>query len=540
MLSAALPDATLGYDSRRRSFLLPSRATGPTLRGSRFAAMPAFTPLPLGQRIPPSLHAVSVSLPTMRAVRGYEEKDPAITRHMASGYPRFVVHPCLARLQQHYASALRPAGRTLWLTASANCAAELAAWLGAGSGAARFASDGLHGVTHPEDSELFSRAKAFLQHIGGFLSSREAEDRLVRLGLRPAAEPEELFAGDAVAEIKRVLRPAFAPADDAHLLLANSGMNALYAAFRALAERQAARGRTLWVQLGWLYLDTIALLKKFTAAPGDYVYLRDAFDLAALERLFAENGARIAGLITEVPTNPLIQTPDVAAVAALARRHGAAVILDTSIASSFNLDVLAHADAVAVSLTKYTASEGDLIAGAVAVNPAAPGAADLRAGVARRLVPVYARDLARLAAQIGRTEEILARINANALRVAAWLQAHPGVKDVFWALHPASRANYLRVARHPGAVGGIISFTVKTPLDRFYDRLSLPKGPSFGMKNTLICPFMYLAHYDLVTTPAGRAELAASGLDTELLRLSVGAEPVEEIIAALAEALAPE
>jgi cystathionine gamma-synthase len=51
---------------------------------------------------------------------------------------------------------------------------------------------------------------------------------------------------------------------------------------------------------------------------------------------------------------------------------------------------------------------------------------------------------------------------------------------------------------------------------------------------------MYLAHYDLVTTPAGRAELAASGLDTELLRLSVGAEPVEEIIAALDEALAPE
>ena len=57
------------------------------------------------------------------------------------------------------------------------------------------------------------------------------------------------------------------------------------------------------------------------------------------------------------------------------------------------------------------------------------------------------------------------------------------------------------------------------------------------MKTTLICPFMYLAHYDLVTTPEGRAELAASGIDPDLLRLCVGMEPVEEIIAALQAAL---
>jgi cystathionine gamma-synthase len=58
------------------------------------------------------------------------------------------------------------------------------------------------------------------------------------------------------------------------------------------------------------------------------------------------------------------------------------------------------------------------------------------------------------------------------------------------------------------------------------------------MKTTLICPFIYLAHYDLVTTDSGRAQLAAAGLDPELLRLSIGAEPADDIIAALAEALA--
>ena len=57
------------------------------------------------------------------------------------------------------------------------------------------------------------------------------------------------------------------------------------------------------------------------------------------------------------------------------------------------------------------------------------------------------------------------------------------------------------------------------------------------MKRSLISPFMYIAHYDLVKDATGRAELAASGIDPDLLRLSIGTEPVDDIIAALAEAL---
>ena len=106
------------------------------------------------------------------------------------------------------------------------------------------------------------------------------------------------------------------------------------------------------------------------------------------------------------------------------------------------------------------------------------------------------------------------------------------------SLQPSTRANYLQLARTPESVGGMISFTLKGPLAKFYDAVRLPKGPSFGMKTTLISPFIYLAHYDLVTSEAGRAELAAHGLSPDLLRLSVGTEPVEDIIAALTEALA--
>ena len=474
----------------------------------------------------------------MRDVRGYEEKDPAVFRHMTSGYPRFVVHPLLHELAADVAQRHGLAGHTLWLASSATMAERLSGHLGA-TRVVRVPEPGLHVVAHPADPGLAARAKTFLQNVGGFLSSRAAEDALVRLGRRARAEPEALFAGDALAEVRRHLRAAFPGTADADLLVANCGMNAIDAAFRAITELQAPRGRTVWIQLGWLYLDTIAILQKFTRAPGDYVHVGQVFDLAALEAVLVRHAGRVAGIVAEVPTNPLIQTPDVPGLAALARRHGARVVLDPSIASAFNLEVLPHADIVASSLTKYAASAGDLTAGLVVVNPAGPDAAALRAAVAPKIEPLPRRDLARLAVEIAAAPRVLARLHASVPRVAAFLAAHSGVRDVFWALHPDSRANYLRLARAPDAVGAMITFTLRGPLEKFYDRLRLPKGPSFGMETTLICPFMYLAHYDLVNTAAGRDALAKEGLDPDLLRLSVGTEPVEEIIAALAEALGP-
>lgn len=473
----------------------------------------------------------------MRAVCGYEEKDPEVMRAMTSGYPRFMVHPFLQRLATHLREQHGLAGHALWLTSSARMAGRLAAHLGAAH-VVRCEDDGIHGVAHPEASELGARAKAFLQNTGGFLSSRAAEDALVRRGLLAAAAPETLFAGDAPAKIRRHLGPLFAGVAPADLLLTGCGMSAVDAAFRAVSELQAARGRTIWIQLGWLYLDTIALLKKFTPTPHDYIAIDNVFDLAALERLFAEKGARIAGVFAEVPTNPLIQTPDLAAVSALARRHGATVLLDPSISSAFAIDVLPHADVVVSSLTKYTASEGDLTAGLVVVNPAAADAVHLRRSIGAKAEPLYARDQARLAHEIAGTASMLAQVQASMPKVVAFLESHPAVQSVYWARHSASRDNYAKVARAPGAVGSMITFVLKGALANFYDRLRLPKGPSFGMKTTLICPFMYLAHYDMVTTPAGRAALEASGLSPDLLRLSVGTEPVEEIIAALDEALA--
>jgi len=150
---------------------------------------------------------------------------------------------------------------------------------------------------------------------------------------------------------------------------------------------------------------------------------------------------------------------------------------------------------------------------------------------------LYVRDMARLATQILNTEVVLAKIADNTLRVAQFLEKDSRVDSVFWALEPKSKDNYLAIARSPTSVGSMITFSVKGSLDTFYDRLSFPKGPSFGMKTTLICPFMYLAHYDMVNSAEGRRELLSHGINADILRLSVGSEPIEDIIEALNLAL---
>jgi len=562
--------------------------------------------LPLGRRIPGSPHSVSCSLPTMRAVVGYEEQDPVICAQIHSGYPRFVTHPFVRELTSRIARGGEFGGRTLCLTSSRRMAEAAAAhvhvaWAGAhmtvagaeaangqvagsvahpnvagveaadgqvaGSvahpnvaGVEAFTRGDIHGVAFPRDEGLERRARRFLQNVGGILSSRQAEDALVAMGVTARAADEELFQGDAAAEIRRVLRRAYSQGRigdcpqfvesqaelgpvpnspiDRDIVLAPSGMNAVYAAFRAVSALQAARGRTIWVQLGWLYLDTIAILKTLTPeAARDYISVPAVADLAALEAVFAAHGTRIAAIVTEVPTNPLMQTADVAAISALARRHGALVVLDPTMASPFNVDVLRHADVVVNSLTKFAAREGDVIAGAVVINPAGPEADALRTGVMAHVEPVYARDLARLAAEIGGYDELVSRINASTPEVAAFLESHPAVGDVFWSQRADTRANYQALARTPASVGAVVSFTLEGPIERFYDRVGIPKGPSFGMANSLLCPYLYLAHYDLVSTEAGRAELAAHGLDGSLIRLSIGLEPPDTIIAALAEAL---
>ena len=66
-------------------------------------------------------------------------------------------------------------------------------------------------------------------------------------------------------------------------------------------------------------------------------------------------------------------------------------------------------------------------------------------------------------------------------------------------------------------------------LKTFYNKIDIPKGPSFGLVFSLLSPYMYLAHYDLVSTKKGIRLLKENLIPPELLRFSLGIENIDEI-----------
>jgi len=492
--------------------------------------------IPLGNRIPDKLHAVSVSLPTMEEVIGYEERDPAILARMNSGYPRFVKHECLRQIESFWQEFFDKPNEPIWLTASEEIAHLLKSHLNCPE--SKFLKhQGVSGVRIPIDEALNREAKLFLQHIGGYLCSRKAEDYLVANELQKSAQAESLFEEDAEAKIISVLQPLLGGEASKEILLANSGMNAIYATFQAVNQIQAPKGRHSWIRLGWLYADTMHILDKLSHGGSSNKDLHDVFDLDQLETLLAKNPDSFAGIITETLTNPLIQSMDIERIRELATAYGVYLVLDPTVLSPANVDASPYADIIVNSLTKYAANEGDVIMGAVSVMNHCPENESICENVSKFANYPYERNRQRLAQQIDGYLPLVEQVNESTLQVVEYLNRHPKVSRVHWANEPKSQSNFQKIARSEYAIGGMVSFELESDLARFYDRLTLCKGPSFGMKHSLACPFMYLAHYELVSTSQGRKQLAQAGINPELIRFSVGAEPVAAIIDSLRFAL---
>jgi cystathionine gamma-synthase len=478
----------------------------------------------LGVTVPASPHATVVCLPTLADVESYERKEPRVWTLLRAGYPRFVRNALVARAAEE---AARRLGRTgeLFPLANAAVARRLAEQVGAAVTSLDEVGDWALLTTSPGDAAL--KLAKMVQHVGALISSRQAEAWL-------AGEPPTDGA-EALRTVRAALAPYLAGVATADILVASAGMNAVDAGMAAVDAVQRPRGRTGWIQLGWLYVDSTRLLEKAPAT--EHHFVADVRDLAAVERLLA-TGA-IAGVLTEVPNNPQLETADIPALRALCDRHGAKLLLDPSSVGLASVDVLPHADILVSSLTKYAGSEGDVMAGLLAVHPGRPDAADLLAAARARLQPLHAADLRTLASQIGRMEEMTRLFSANAAEIARRLAAHPAVARVRVADQGPTSAHYRRLARPGAGAGSLITVELRADMRRVYDRLAVVKGPSFGLRHTLAAPFLWLAHYEEVTTESGRAAIRAAGLDPDLLRISVGAEPVEEIWAAFAEALAP-
>jgi cystathionine gamma-synthase len=278
---------------------------------------------------------------------------------------------------------------------------------------------------------------------------------------------------------------------------------------------------------GFPYTDTLKILSKFGS--GVEFYARgDAEDLARLRDRLAKE--EIAGIFCEFPSNPLLHVPDLPALHAMAAGRGVPVIVDDTIGTFFNVDVLPHTDFIATSLTKAISGEGDVMAGALTVNPQG-----LFAAAPPSTAPggIYARDLQVLARNARDFPERMKIANDNALRLARYLAAHPAIEHVWYpGLNPSPVYDQLRKSQ--GGYGAVVSFLPReaaqnTP--RIFENLRLSHGISLGTKYSLVCPYVQLAHYHEL------AWAKECGIDPHLLRVAVGTETWSDLQDRFAAAL---
>jgi len=484
------------------------------------------TMIECGKRIPDSEHAVSMSLPTLRDVIGYEEKSAEVLSHICSGYPRFVRHWTVERVQSLLRERLGCDGGTVVVLHDRAACERLSSFLGCDVDHLDGFPFGVTVLPADADGSLMALAHRFQQHTGLMLSSRQAEDFLVEAGELARSQPETLFTGeDPGGAVRGILAGLYGVREDG-IALYPSGMNAFFSVFDALNRIQRQDGRRIWVQAGWLYLDTTAILDRFS--PGHVHFKASAIE--AMESYLAVNSRHVAGITTEVMTNPLLNTPDLIRLSALARRHGLPLIVDTSMPTPLNVDVFPYADVVVESLTKFASGHADVMSGAAVFNEVSEWGQRLKSVVVR--VGAYERDLRRIAYSIQGYAARMRAINTNAAVLTGFFRSNRRVREVHWAGQPDSADSYDALRRPGGGDGGVVSVVFEKPLVEVYDRLDLYKGPSFGTEFTLCMAYVYMAHYDLVTTAAGRSRLQAEGIDPDLLRISIGMEPAEDLIRA--------
>jgi methionine-gamma-lyase len=308
----------------------------------------------------------------------------------------------------------------------------------------------------------------------------------------------------------------------------------------ATASGAAAISHTLLAHLGagdeviasaQLYGGTFRLMRDILPPLG--IRIRHVgSDLEGIERLVTPL-TRV--LYVETPTNPTLRLVDLAKAAEFAKRHSLVAIADNTFATPLLQKPLAMGfHATVHSATKYLGGHSDIIAG-VAV-----GSRELIAKVRKMVIylggsmdPETAflldRGIKSLGARMRRHEE-------NARAVARFLEKHPRVERVHYPglkSHPDHRL----ARRQMRGFGGMMAFDVKGGLAaarRFCDRVRLfLLAASLGGVESLVVLPAYTSHYNM-----SAEELRAAGVKPGTVRVSVGLEDAEDLIADLRQALA--
>jgi len=238
----------------------------------------------------------------------------------------------------------------------------------------------------------------------------------------------------------------------------------------------------------------------------------------------------------ESPTNPLLRLVDLEAIANVARKHGLLTVCDNTFCSPAVQRPLDHGfDLVVHSTTKYLNGHSDIVGGVVVVGENKE-LADRLFYLSNAIGSIASPFDSFLALRALKTLHLrMERHSANALKVATWLEAHPKVARVHYP-GLKSHPQHELALRQMHDSGGMVTAILKGGLEesrRFLERVEL-----FALAESLGGVESLIEHPAIMTHASIPAEIRRElGISDSLVRLSVGVEDADDLIADLAQAL---
>ncbi len=310
-----------------------------------------------------------------------------------------------------------------------------------------------------------------------------------------------------------------------------SGMSAIQMALTtAIADR-----RKSIVAANACYGATVSVLLNVLAPTGVDVRFVDVCDLDALRSALRD--ARPGCIVLETISNPLLRVAPLDEIAAIAKEADAAVVVDNTFATPLIMRPIELGANFSVhSVTKYLAGHGDVLGGIVVTDE--QHLQSLRT-LSRAVGPVLGPFECYLTMRGIKTFPLrVERQCANACRVSSWLSTHPKIARVNFPADPAHPdAATIRRLFPPNLYGGMVSFEIKDAgrdeVFRFMNALDLIiRATSLGDVHSMMLYPVMSSHREI--SPKHRERM---GIRDGLVRLSVGIEAPEDIIADLEQAL---
>lgn len=279
-----------------------------------------------------------------------------------------------------------------------------------------------------------------------------------------------------------------------------------------------------------MYQPTRYMIRRLLARYGVTHTMLSVEDTAGIEQALASKPTRL--VMFESPTNPVLKVADIEHITAAARKHGALTVLDNTFAGfhnhgQFEIDVFVH------SLTKYASGHGDVMGGAVIAR------GDIIDKMRQDFIVIGATLDPHTAFLIQRGLKTYVlryeRQCANALHIARFLETHPKVARVSYP-GLSSHAQTQLAHRQMHDFGAIVSIELKEQTvapTSFANALKLfAISASVGSTESLIQPGQLMKPRDL-----NPAEQQWAAVSDRTMRLSIGIEDAEDLVADLAQAL---